>query len=124
MSRFVAMLEDPEANPYPQLAGKRVRWTEVVVELAEGHPARIARMVYFVLAFNEKGVLKKELHDRQAMARYSLSFAPISHAETRDAKVLDAETRFLATGGQWKPTPVLEGRLCDAALGKLKCQRI
>ena len=41
------MLQDPEANPYAQLAGKRVRGTEVVVELAGGHPAGIVRMVYF-----------------------------------------------------------------------------
>ena len=118
------MLQDSEANPYAQLAGKRVRGTEVVVELAGGHPARIVRMVYFVLAFDENGVLNKELHERQEMARYGLYVNPIVSTETEDAHVLDAADHFLASGGQWKPTPVLEARIRDAALEKLKCRRL
>ncbi len=118
------MLRDPEANPYAQFAGKRVRSTEVVVELAGRHPARIVRMVYFVLAFDENGVLNKELHEQQAMALHSLYVNIISLTETEDAKVLDAADRFLSSGGQWKPTPVLEARIRDAALGNLKCRRL
>jgi hypothetical protein len=34
LSRFVTMLGDPVANPYPQFAPKRVRGTQVFVELA------------------------------------------------------------------------------------------
>lgn len=124
LSKSWAMLRDPEANPYGQLAGKRVRGTEVVVELAGCHPARIVRMTYFVLAFDENGVLNKELHVRQAMARYSLYVDDIVSTETEDANVLDAADHFLASGGQWKPTPVLETRIRDAALGKLKCRRL
>jgi hypothetical protein len=108
----------------PQFAGKRVRGTEVIVELVGRLPSRIVRMVYFVLAFDENGVLKKELHEQQAMARYSLYVNVTSSTETEDAKVLDVADRFLASGGQWKPTPVLEARICDAALGKLKCPRL
>jgi hypothetical protein len=118
------MLRNPEANPYAQFAGKRVRGTEVVVELANRLPSRIVRIVYFVLAFDEDGVLKKELHEQQAMARYSLYVNLIGSAATEDAKVLDVADRFLARGGWWKPTPVLEARIRDTALGKLKCHRL
>jgi len=124
LSRSGAMLRDPEANPYVQLAGKRVRGTEVVVELAGRRPAGIVRMTYFVLAFDENGVLNKELHVRQEMARYGLYVNAIVSTETEDANVLDAADHFLASGGQWKPTPVLEARIRDAALGKLKCRRL
>ena len=72
------MLRDPEANPYAQFAGQRVRGTEVVVELAGRHPARIVRMIYFVLTFDKNGVLNKELHERQAMAQYWLYVNAIS----------------------------------------------
>ena len=61
------MLQDPEVNLYAQFAGKRVRGTEVIVELVGRLPSRIVRMVHFVLAFDENGALKKELHEQQAI---------------------------------------------------------
>jgi hypothetical protein len=120
--KSVAMLRDPEANPYPQFAGKRVRGTQVFVELAGGHPARITRIVYFVLTFDANGMLNKELHMRQEMARYSLHVNAASPND--DTRVLNAKDHFLASGGQWKPTALLEARIRDAALGKLKCHRV
>lgn len=115
------MVRDPETHPYPQFAGKRMRGAEVFVELDGSRPAGITRMVYFTLLFDEKGILNKELHMRQQMARYNLHINATIPAE--DAGVLDAKDRFLSSGGQWKPTPVLEARLRDAALGKVKCHR-
>ncbi len=116
------MVRDPEANLYPQFAGKRVRGTQVFVELAGNRPVRILRMIFFILTFDENGMLDKELHMRQEMAKYNLYLNATIPAE--DAGVLDAEDRFLTSGGQWKPTAVLEERLCDAALGRLNCHRV
>jgi hypothetical protein len=121
-SKSVAMLRDPEANPYPQFAGKRVRGTQVFVELAGRHPARITRIVYFVLTFDANGILNKGLHMRQEMARHSLHVNTVSPND--DTRVLNAKDHFLASGGQWKPTDVVEARIRDAALGKLKCHRV
>ncbi|MGD0238547.1 MAG: hypothetical protein ABSC55_28920 [Syntrophorhabdales bacterium] len=122
LSKSVAMMRDPEANPCPQFAGKRVRGTETFVELSGGYPVRITRMIYYVLTFDEHGVLNKELHMRQEMAKYNLYLNEPSPAE--DASVLDAKDRFLTSGGQWRPTPALEERLRDAALGRLKSHRV
>ena len=122
LSKSVAMLLDPEANPYAQFAGKRVRATQVSVELAASHPTRITRLVYFVFTFDANGILNKELHMRQEMARYSLHVNAVSSNE--DARVLNVKDHFLASGGQWKPTAVVEARIRDAALGKLKCHRV
>jgi hypothetical protein len=122
LSRSVAMLRDPVAHPYPQFAGKRVRGMEAFVELAGGRPVRITRMIFFILTFDENGIVNKELHMRQEMAKYNLYLNAPTPAE--DASVLDVKDRFLSSGGQWKPTAVLEDRLCDAALGKLKCHRV
>ncbi|MGD0238270.1 MAG: hypothetical protein ABSC55_27520 [Syntrophorhabdales bacterium] len=122
LSRFSAMVRDPKTHPYPQFAGKRMRGAEVFVDLDGSRPVGITRMAYFTLLFNENGILNKELHMRQQMARYNLHInAPIP---AEDAGVLDAEHRFLSSGGQWKPTPDLEARLRDAALGKVKCHRV
>jgi hypothetical protein len=122
LSRFSAMVRDPKTHPYPQFAGKRMRGAEVFVELDGSRPAGITRMVYFTLLFDENGILNKELHMRQQMARYSLHIDATIPAE--DAGVLDAKDRFVSSGGQWKPTPVLQTRLRDAALGKVKCHRV
>jgi hypothetical protein len=122
LSRSVAMMRHPEAHPYPQFADKRVRGTEVFVAMEDDRPVSITRMVYYVLTFDEHGVLNKELHMRQEVAKYNLYLNAPTSAE--DASVLDVKDRFLSSGGQWKPTAVLEDRLCDAALGKLKCHRV
>ena len=126
LSKSVAMMRDPEAHPYPQFAGKRVRGTEVFVVMDDGRPVRVSRMIYYVLTFDEHGVLRKELHMRQEVARYNLYINATYPAEdvSEDARVVDVKDRFLTSGGQWKPTAVLEDRLCDAALGKLKCHRV
>ena len=126
VSKASAMLRDPEAHLYPQFAGKRVRATQVFVELEGSHPVRITRMIHFILTFDENGQLKKELHMRQEMARYNLYVKATypAEGESEDGRVVDVKDRFLTTGGQWKPTPVLEERLCDAAQGKLKCHRV
>ena len=116
------MVRDPKRHPYPQLAGKRMRGAEMFVELDGSRPVGITRIVYFTLLFDENGILNKELHMRQQMARYNLHInAPIPAEE---AGVLEATDRFLSSGGQWKPTPELEAHLRDAALGKLKCHRV
>jgi hypothetical protein len=122
LAKSVAMMRDPEANTYPQFAGKRVRGTQVFVEMAGSRPVSITRTIYFMLTFDEHGVLNKELHMQQEMARYNLYINATIPAE--DPSLLDAKDRFLTSGGQWKPTPALEERLCDAALGKLKCHRV
>lgn len=92
------------------------------MELSGGLPIRITRMIYYVLTFDERGVLNKELHMQQEMAKYNLYLNEA--IPTEDPNVLDAKNRFLNSGGEWKPTPVLEERLRDAGLGKLKCSHL
>ena len=122
LSKSVAMMHDLEAHPYPQFAGKRVRGTEAFVAMSGGLPIGITRMIYFILTFDEHGVLNKELHMQQEFAKYNLYLTAAIPAD--DPNVLDAKNRFLTSGGQWKPTPVLEEILCNVALGKLKCRRL
>jgi hypothetical protein len=57
LSKSAAMMRDPVANPCLQFAGKRVRGTEAFVELVGGQPVRIPRMIFFILTFDENGML-------------------------------------------------------------------
>ena len=117
-SRFAAMLSDPSAYPIPQFAARRVRGAEAVVEQAHRRPVKVSRMVFFMLTFNEKGVLDADALMRQAAAAFDTL-----HPQTRSrgSTVLDAQSRFVVSGGRWKPTPALEAKIRAAALGKQKC---
>lgn len=61
LSRLKPIMRDPGAYPYARLAGKRARCAEAIVELAGSRPVRILRIVYFILTFDGKGVLKKAI---------------------------------------------------------------
>ena len=67
-SRFAAMLSDSSAHLIPQFAARRVRGTEAVVEQAHRRPVKVIRMVFFMLTFNERGVLDADALMRQAAA--------------------------------------------------------
>ena len=113
------MLSDPSAHPIPQFAAQRVRGAEAVVEQDHRRPVKvIIRLVFFMLAFNERGVL-----DADALMRQAAAAIDTVHPQTRSkgATVLDAQSRFVVSGGRWKPTPVLEAEIRAAALGKQKC---
>ena len=75
-------------------------------------------MVFFMLTFNERGVL-----DADALMRQAAAALDTVHPQTRSnrATVLDAQSRFVVSGGRWKPTPALEAEIRAAALGKQKC---
>ena len=117
-SRFATMFSDPSAHPIRQFAAQRVRGAEAVVEQSRRRPIKVIRMVFFMLSFNEKGVL-----DADALMRQAAAALDTVHSRTRSngSTVLDAQSRFVVSGGRWKPTPVLEAEIRAAALGKRKC---
>jgi len=67
-SRFAAILSDPSVHPIPQFAAQRVRGAEAVVEQAHRRPVKVIRMVFFMLTFDERGVLDADALMRQAGA--------------------------------------------------------
>jgi len=112
------MLSDPSAHPIPQFAARRVRGAEAVIEQTHRRPVKVIRLVFFMLAFNERGVLDADALMRQAAAAFD-TLHP--QARSKGSTVLDAQSRFVVSGGRWKPTPALEAEIRAAALGKQKC---
>lgn len=117
-SRFAAMLADPTAHPMPQFAAQRVRGAEAVVEQSHRRPVKVLRIVFFMLSFDETGILDADALMRQAAAAFD-TVQP--RTRSKGATVLDAQSRFVVRGGRWKPTPDLEAEILAAALGKQKC---
>ena len=112
------MLSDPSAHPIPQFAAQRVRGAEAVVEQAHRRPVKVIRMVFFMLTFNERGVLDADALMRQAAAALD---TVLPQTRSKVSTVLDAQSRFVVSGGRWKPTPALEAQIRAAALAKQKC---
>jgi hypothetical protein len=103
-----------------RFAGQRVRSAEVAVEMMNHRPVRVIRSVFNMLTFKSDGTLPPPLQDRHARARVELALA----AAARRAGITEASTRFLARGGEWKPSAALVRRMEQIALGRQKCPRI
>ena len=71
-----------------------------------------------MLAFNERGVLDTDALMRQAAAAFD-TLQP--QTRSKGSTVLVAQSRFVVSGGRWKPTPALEAEIRAVALGKQKC---
>jgi hypothetical protein len=106
----------------PRFAGQRVRSAEVAVEMMDGRPVRVVRSVFNMLIFKSDGTLLPTLQDRHARARIELALARAAAA--RREGITEAGTRFVARGGQWKPSATLVRRMEQIALGRQKCARI
>ncbi len=116
------MLHNPSRRRLPRFAGQRVRSAEVAVEMMNGRPLAVLRSVFNILTFKKDGTLVPPLRDRHVRARVELALA----LDSRDPRisVAEASARFVARGGQWKPSAALVRRIEQTALGKLKCPRV
>jgi len=116
------MLRDPTRHRLAPFAGQRVRSAEVVVEMKNGRPLVVLRSVFNMWTFKSDGTLVSPLRDRHVRARAELALT--LEQPLRDTAVADVSTRFLARGGQWKPSAALARRIEQTALGRQKCQRV
>jgi hypothetical protein len=113
------MIENPSRHRLAHFAGQRVRSAEVVVEMHNGRPIAVLRSVFNMLTFKSNGTLVPPLQDRHIRARAELALA--FGAPTGHASVAEASTRFVARGGQWKPSAAIMRRIEKTALGFQKC---
>jgi len=115
---FERLLRDPKHHTMPALAGQRVRMAEILVQLADRRPIRVARRVYFIVQFDEAGRLDTaRFHEQQRALAESALDRVFSVPCDDDDRVLDAASRFIAQGGRWRPSDELAQRIDNAALG-------
>ena len=123
-AKFNRMLRDPTTYRLPRFAGRRVRMTDVAVELIDRHPSRVIRMTFAFLAFDDDGHFDLATFDRHQRARAELALALPSLEPKNDEIVVDAADRFVAQGGRWTPSRALQRRIDAAALEQVKCTRL
>ena|SRR5450631_3303448 len=118
---FDRMVRDPVRHRLPRFAGQRIRSAEIAVALLNGKPIAVERSSFSILTFEKNGALESPLLDRHVRARAELALAPALGKPVHATAVEDAESRFLARGGQWSPSPALKRRIEQTALGRQKC---
>ena len=123
-AKFFRMLRDPEAHRLPQFAGQRVRMASIVVELANRAPVRIVRRTFAILAFDRDGRLDLQRFGQQQAALAEAAMAPVFGGAERNETIVDAASRFVAQGGQWRPTAKLARTIDEAAMGRLPFRRV
>jgi len=114
---FERLLRDPKHHTMPALAGQRVRMAEILVQLADRRPIRVARRVYFIVQFDEAGRLDTARFQEQQRALAESTLGSVFSVPGDDDRVLDAASRFVAQGGRWRPSKELAQRIDNAALG-------
>ena len=122
-AKFSRMLRDPTCYRLPRFAGRRVRMTDVAVELIDRQPTRVIWISFAFLAFDDDGCFDLATFDRHQRARAELALAPPS-LEPRSEGVVDAADRFVAQGGRWTPSRALQRRIDAVALEQVKCPRL
>jgi hypothetical protein len=109
-SLFERLLRDPQHHTMPALAGQRARMAEILVQLAEHRPIRVVRRVYYVVIFDEAGRLDTTRFQQQQWALAESALDRLFTVPGEVGGVLDAASRFVAQGGQWRPSNDLAQR--------------
>jgi hypothetical protein len=98
---------------------------EAIVEVRDRAPYAVARLIYELLGFDAEGRLDRSAFVSQNAALAELTMARvIPRLGSKDKVVVDADSRFVACGGSWQPSPTLEQEILRAALGERKCERL
>lgn len=124
-AKFSRMIEYPDSHRLERFAGQRVRMVEAIVEVRERVPWAVVRLVYEMLGFDAEGRL-----DRGAFMRQNVALADsvvdrvVGGSVTKGATIVEASSRFIARGGCWQPSSMLERRILRAALGEIACARL
>ena len=98
-AKFEQMLRDPTRCRLLRFAGRRVRMTDVAVELIDRQPTCIVWITFGFLAFDDDGCFDLSSFDRHQRARVELALALPSLDTNSEGVIVDAANRFVAQGG-------------------------
>ena len=119
LARFERLIDRDPKERLPQYAGKRVRYTLVIVDLVNRKPVEILRIQYSILTFDSEG--KIDPTELEKEIRLGVDMVPIGITAPTSRKVVDAEHHFLQKRYEnrylWRPTPEIEEAIEKALFG-------
>jgi hypothetical protein len=123
-TKFDQMLRDSTCLRFPQFARVRMRMASIVVELVDRRPTRVIWRTFNWLPFDDTGYFDASAFDVHQRAFLELALSPVLGQVRNATDVVDASDRFIAQGGRWKPSTAVARLIDDAALGRVKYQRL
>jgi len=119
LTRYERLMHGDPGECVPEYAGKRVRYAEVALEVADRKPVRILRMQYFIMSFDSRGRI--DVSERQKEKRLAMDLLPPVDVNTQSKQVIDATHRFAKkrydNEYRWIPSPEIEAEIVRAVLG-------
>ena len=120
LTRFERLIDRDPKECFPQYAGKRLRYVEVILELYQRKPVQILRILYFILPFDSEGRI--DAAEQEKERRLGMEMVPPIHAGRQKNRVVDAGHRFAKkrfdNEYRWTPTPKMETAVMEAIFGK------
>ena len=123
-TKFDRMLRDPQSYRWPQFTGTKMRMTDVLVEMQDRRAIRVFRAAFSFLVFDAEGCVDAEAFQQQQWARAELALAPLATESEETLVVVDAASRFVSQGGNWRPSAKLARLIDQAALDRIKYTRL
>lgn len=120
-------LRKSSSHRIPRFAAARVRHAEIIVELLDRQPVRVAWRTFGILTFDDKGSIDSAAFDKYQRAITEVTLSPLLRSRLRSdvpATIVEAADRFVVQGGRWLPSRTLMRHIDAAALGQVKCQRL
>jgi len=119
LARFERLIDRDPKERLPQYAGKKVRYTLVIVDLVNRKPVEILRIQYSILTFDSEG--KIDAAELEKEMRLGVDMVPFGTTAPTSRKVVDAEHHFLQKRYEnrylWRPTPEIEEAIAKALFG-------
>jgi hypothetical protein len=121
LAQYERLLKRDPNESLPKYAGRRIRYTLIVVDLVNRKPIEVLRDEYAYLDFDEKGQFKESEHGKgESSALDMLDFFSLEQKDKRviDARHIFARKRYFDKN-RWEPTDGIIAAIAEAIFGKL-----
>jgi hypothetical protein len=126
-AKFERLFSRPPRDTVPKFAEQRVRAAEVAVELENGRPVRVLRVIFHYMHFDRHGRLDYERYLKDNLTVIEAGM-PDFNVEPRVRNVIAARQRFAARRRDhsvwWRPTSRLQRDIMQAALDDRRYRRV
>ena len=115
LARYDRLFERDSSELIPSYAGKRVRYTLVVVNLLNREPVEILRIQYSYLSFDSAGRIDPAYIEEET--RLGFDILPPILKKPNTQPIIDARHRFAQKRFdrqyKWEPTPEIESAIIN-----------
>lgn len=120
LTRYERLIRRDTQERLPEYAGKRVRYAEVAVELAQRKPVGILRMQYFFLLFDSEGRVDAAQQEKER--RLAMELLPSFGVGGQSGRIIEARHHFAKkrydNEYRWTPTAGIEKAIVRAIFGE------